>query len=286
MVVGLLTGTSALASRVAADSGSGSLDALIEYRPGTLPLILTIPHGGTRTPALIPDRISATLERYDVNSLELGREISDAIERQSGERPYMVIDHVHRKKVDVNREALEGAQDDPLAVRNWERYHLHVARACSAVSEQFGTGLLVDLHGHRHRKRWVEIGYLLTGRQLREADDSLSGMAAASSIHHLVLRSGLTLAELVRGSSSLGTLLAQEGYDVVPSTIRPDPGGDPYFSGGYTIEHHGSSSGGVISAVQVETPLETVRDTERDRKAFARAFAAAILKFLERYYDR
>lgn len=286
LVAGLIAATPGLLPAPAGDGSHHPLDSLVEYRRGDLPLIVSVPHGGTQTPDQLPDRISATLERYDVFTLELGRELVDAVHKLSGRTPYMVINHIHRKKVDVNREALEGAQDDPLAVRNWELYHGSLSEACSAVSARFGSGLLIDLHGHRGARPRVELGYLLGGRQLGAPDSVLAREAAVTSIRALVERSSVPLPELVRGPKSLGSLLAREGYEVVPSETHPGPGRDPYFSGGYIIERHGSRDGGVISAIQLETPLQTVRETAADRKAFARALAAALLEFLELYHDR
>ena len=196
-VAGLIAWMPAFSPAPAGNGGTFPLDTLVEFRRGDIPLIVSVPHGGTQTPDLLPDRISATLERYDVFTLELGQELAEAVHRLSGRTPYTVINHMHRKKVDVNREVLEGAQDDPLAVRNWERYHRSVSEACSAVSARFGSGLLIDLHGHRGARPRVELGYLLGGRQLGLPDSVLVREAAATSIRALVERSRVPLPELV-----------------------------------------------------------------------------------------
>jgi N-formylglutamate amidohydrolase len=258
----------------------------VEYLPGTMPLIITIPHGGTREPVGMPDRISATLARYDTNSLELGRALSEAIRRRTGNSPHVIITHVHRKKLDTNRDVFEAAQEDTAAIRIWEEYHGFIEEAKRDVERRFGGGLLIDLHGHRHRKARVELGYLLMQRELNMPEDSLNIplYLQTTSVRALAERAGKGLAEIIRGRRSLGTLLAERGYPAVPGQRHPGPGPDPYFSGGYTTEQHGSAMGGTISAIQMETPWHGVRDTGAHRKAFARAAAEALDEFLKTWF--
>ncbi len=263
----------------------GSSD-YVEYQPGSMPLIITIPHGGTREPADLPDRISATLARYDTNSLDLGRALIEAIRRRTGNSPHVIITHVHRKKLDANRDVFEAAQDDPVAVRTWEEFHGFIDEAKREVERRFGGGLLIDLHGHRHREARVELGYLLMQKELNMPDDSLNSPVhlQTTSVRALAEQAGEGLAQLIRGRRSLGTLLSDRGYMTVPGRRCPGPGADPYFSGGYTIEQHGSVAGGTISAIQMETPWQGVRDTEAHRKAFARAAAEALDEFLKTWF--
>jgi N-formylglutamate amidohydrolase len=259
----------------------------IEYTPGSMPLILTIPHGGTLEPAELPDRISGTLSRYDTNTLELGRGIAAMLFEKTGRSPFLIITHVHRKKLDTNRDVLEAAQDDPAATRAWEEYHQFIDEAKRDVAAAFGAGLMVDLHGHRAERKWVELGYLLTEAQLALPDDSLNepDVASGASIGSLVAISGRSLSELLRGPSSLGALFEAEGYEAVPSPSNPHPGGEHYFSGGYNTERHGSLDGGRIVAVQMETPWRTVRDSKTLRGQFARAAARALNRFLEIHFS-
>ncbi len=258
----------------------------VEYSQGSMPLILTIPHGGTVEPAEMSDRISGTLGRYDTNTLELGRRIRAALHSRTGQSPYLIITHVHRKKLDTNRELLEAAQEDSLGMQVWEEFHAFIEEAKADVVMKFGSGMLVDLHGHRHTRPWVELGYLLSPAQLALPDDSLNArdVVAAASIGGLVKDPGRSLAVLLHGPLGLGALLEKEGYESVPSPSNPHPRGDHYFSGGYNTERHGSLDGGPIVALQMETPWHGVRDTEANQERFAGAAASALGRFLEFNY--
>ncbi len=248
------------------DTTRWGTNGYVEYSQGSMPLILTIPHGGTVEPAEMADRISGTLGRYDTNTLELGRRIAAALRSRTGQSPYLIITHVHRKKLDTNRELLEAAQGSPrmqvcipmtLKRKRKGRCGDEIpAAAC------FGTAR------HRHTRPWVELGYLLSPAQLALQDDSLNtpGVVAAASIGGLVKNPGRSLAVLLHGPLGLGALLEKEGYESVPSPSNPHPRGGHYFSGGYNTERHGSLDGGPIVALQMETPWHGVRDTEANQE--------------------
>ena len=84
--------------------------------------------------------------------------------------------------------------------------------------------------------------------------------------------------DLLRGQRSLGAFIARDGYKVVPSPTYPDPGSPGnYYSGGYIVRRHGSRCGGIIDAIQIESP-EYLRNAENGT-AYAKSLARAILDF-------
>jgi hypothetical protein len=76
-----------------------ALEQLIEVRTGTLPVILTVPHGGT----LKPDNVLA--RRYgvtgmDANTIPLSEMIIEEMEARYGGKPHAIISRLHRSKLD------------------------------------------------------------------------------------------------------------------------------------------------------------------------------------------
>ncbi len=260
----------------------------IEIKEGSLPVIITVPHGGSLKPVGLRNRAFGRV-MMDANTLELSADIDTALRARLGAPPHRIINRLHRSKLDPNREIEEAAQSDPLAQDAWRRFHAACAVARQRVVARHGGGLLLDLHGHRHAEPNVELGYLLRSDDLRLSDAQLSGDArllALCSIRGLVKRTGKPLAELVRGSASLGTLLEIQGQRSLPSTVRPHPSeGAEYFSGVFIIAAHGSRDDeGPVSAIQVECPWEGVRDTEENRKQFADRLALALAEFLPAHF--
>src|SRR5690606_7199034 len=142
-------------------------------------------------------------------------------------------------------------------------------------------GLYIDLHGHGHEIPRLELGYLLSASQLAGNDAALNAPSTVqrSSIRRLAQTGPTSHAALLRGTSSFGTLLENEGYPAVPSTSQPHPDGAPYFTGGYSTERHGSRDGGLIDGIQIEANRIGVRDTEANRQAFAEALARAVVAY-------
>lgn len=259
----------------------------IEIRPGTLPIILTVPHGGEiKPPSMLSRRYGVTTQ--DANTVELSLMIQEEMQALYGGQPHAVICRLHRSKVDCNRDLAEAAQGDPLATAAWKRFHEAAKTMEKQVTEKFGHGLTLDIHGHRHEQARVELGYLVTGRDLNLDDSDLDAkpdIARMSSIRDLDQRSSESFSALLRGPRSLGALLQIRSIPAIPSPQHPAPGKGAYFSGAYDITAHGSREEGSISAIQLECPWLGVRDTEPNQRRFAKALAAALGEYFQHHFQ-
>jgi hypothetical protein len=253
----------------------------VEFRAGGLPIIVSVPHGGSLEPAAIPNRTSGTTVT-DMATEELARAVAAALQARTDREPFLVICRLKRSKIDVNRDIGEGAQGNSDAELAWSEYHAFLDAARAMAAGRHGRALVVDLHGHGHAKPRVEIGYLLGADELNRPNADLDDPARArqSSIRTLAAESGLPFSALLRGTASLGGLLERAGYAAVPGPETPGPGADPYFGGGYTTRRHGSADGGPVSAVQLETPYPGLRDSAAARSRFAASLADALMAFL------
>ncbi len=257
----------------------------IEYIPGNLPLIVSAPHGGSLTPAEIPDRGYGTLTR-DANTQELARNVQEAVQARTGHFPHLILCRLHRTKVDCNREIVEGAQGSAAAEQAWSEFQNFITEARTNIAAQYGLGFYIDLHGHGHTNQQLELGYLLSGNELGNSDAMLNqpGWPAQSSLRALAADVEVPFASLLRGSNSLGALFEGRGYLAVPSPRAPSPDGGSYFSGGFNTEEHGSLHGGQISAVQIECNMTGVRDTAINRASFAHAVAEVVDAYFVAHY--
>ena len=262
----------------------------IEYRAGNSPVIIAVPHGGTLQPADIPDRACTDCVTVrDANTIELATALQQEILQTWGCEPHVIICHLHRRKLDANREIVEGAQGIPAAEQAWNEYQNFIQTAKNAILGQQNRGLLIDLHGHGHTIQRLELGYLLSGSQLRLTDAQLTAPAYTSqaSIRNLVNNNpnNDNLPELLRGAYALGTLLRLGEYPSVPSDNDPAPAvGDSYFSGGYTTDFFGSVSTGALDAIQIECNFTGVRDNAANRQQFAGSLADALETYLLQHY--
>lgn len=251
----------------------------IEYAPGDLPVVISVPHGGALTPASIPNRTVGTTVT-DTNTVELGRALADALRVRTGRTPHLVIVHLRRTKLDANREVVEAAQGNAEATRAWEEYHAFIEQATNAVRQRSGTGVYIDLHGHGHPIARLELGYLLSIDTLNQPDAHLDaiGALASSSLRLMTGATSLSSSALLRGPRSLGGLL--EGrVPSVPSPSMPGPGPDPYFNGGYSTSRHTL----MLPGLQIESHYTGVRDSAASRTSFSATLADALVTFLSEH---
>ncbi len=258
----------------------------IEYIAGDLPVIISAPHGGGEEPDEIPLRTYGTLVR-DLGTQETIRAIQDSVSAHSGGgHPHIVISRLRRTKLDPNREIVEAAQGSPFAEQAWHEFHGFIEVARARVTRGQDRGLYLDLHGHGHPQNRIELGYLLTAADLAQSDNALSQPAFVdkSSIRTLAGEVAIPFAELVRGPESFGAFLSREAALSVPSPLFPDPGNDPFFSGGYNTRVHGSVDGDAIDGIQIELHLPGIRDTDENRRGFAGGMARALESYLTAHF--
>lgn len=265
----------------------------IEYHPGTLPIVISVPHGGFMQPSTIPDRTcnSPTMVT-DANTLELASQIDTSLFALTGCHPHVIYCNLKRTKLDCNRNLADGACGNSDAEQAWSEFHQFIETAqATALAEHGERVFYVDLHGHGNPTQRLELGYLLYEDELELADDVLnsSTYVGYSSIQHLVgvNVNGATHVELLRGPESLGTLFADNGFPAVPSQQDPFPGlTSNYFSGGYnTLVHTSYDPGNVVDGVQMECNYSGVRDNYLNRKAFAETFALVFDDYLNLHHS-
>lgn len=91
---------------------------------GHLPLILTVPHGGSYFPKNIPDR-SQGIVISDANTIRTAQVIFNHIKSHYNAAPYMITLLVGRKKVDANR-PIELGTESPEGEIVWKVKHSNI----------------------------------------------------------------------------------------------------------------------------------------------------------------
>ena len=257
----------------------------IEYIAGNMPIVISAPHGGYLTPSEIPFRTCGSSTGLDTFSQEYTRQVVEYLHQKTGRYPHVIINKLHRSRLDANRDIGEAACGNQWAEQAWQEYHAFIDAAQDKVAAQFSHGLYLDFHTNGHSSQWVELGYLLSSYDLSLSAQQLNTdyYKNKSSVKSLSHQTGVYFPELIRGPSSLGGLMQAKGYKSVPSPAYPDPNGASYYNGGYNTWVHGSRDGGTIDGIQVEVYWGMVTDSKRD--AFSRALAESIQKMIDSYYD-
>ncbi|KAG9305962.1 hypothetical protein G9A89_016615 [Geosiphon pyriformis] len=272
-----------------------------EFTRGHIPLIISIPHGGHKLPEHIPNRekIDSSVNIFnDNNTQEIGCAIAERMLYEFGRPVYMVVNHLHRRKVDVNRPFEQGTDSNRTSKSSpsdsqiaWRDYHEFMKTAVKEVEGRFGRGLVIDLHGHAHQKNYIEVGYLLSAKILAlpvhtlNTNTTIHQMSSIRALFHRMAEAKITFTSLLRADIlSLGGRLQMFGYDAVPSQAHHFPTAQElYLSGGYSVRNYGSSNGGKIDAIQLELP-SILRIGKGASDKFITDLADSISWFLREYY--
>lgn len=261
----------------------------IEYIAGDAPVIISVPHGGTLKPSEILDRsCNGCVYVNDSYTEDLGKEIMEAFYAATGSYPHVIINKLHRTKLDANRALEEAADGNAIAGQAWHEFHEFIDKARAEVVMTAGKGLYIDIHGHGHDIQRLELGYLLSKSDLQNNDDLLNTASYinGSSIQHLVQTNitSLTHAELLHGAFSFGTLTENADFASVPATTDPYPlDNEEYFRGGYNTRQYSSYQGGTIDGIQIECNRD-VRFSESIRLELAERLASVMVDYLDHHY--
>jgi len=199
----------------------------------------------------------------------------------------MVMNRLHRVKFDANRDIEDAADGNALVEEAWRGYHDFIDLSKDEVTSSYDRGLFLDLHGHAHTIQRIELGYLLSREALQMTDDEINAFQNESSISTLASNNinRLSLAGLLRGEESFGSLLHNKGLPSVPSLEDPYPlDNEAYFTGGFNTVRHGSKEmNGTIDAIQIEMNQD-IRFDEDNRRILVDSLAQSILDYLALHY--
>ncbi|KAK2145291.1 hypothetical protein LSH36_690g04042 [Paralvinella palmiformis] len=273
----------------------------VDFLPGSLNVILSSPHGGHLKPSSIPNRdagcyingdcvYSHTCGTKDPNNCdvvtsndlytqELTRELYTSLCNEFNACPPTVINLLHRRKHDPNREKDEGTFGVPDVEQAWDYYHGLLQEIRQNQTDQ---ALLLDIHGHGHPTVWVELGYLVSRTRLNLGYYSAHRTSVRNLYAHTTGVSSIQ--ELLTGAApiSFGALLEAQGYQAVPSPTNHGPGSHSYFSGGYITKHYGSRYSGIVDAIQIESPKAYRKLPERTQ--YVAALTETIRNYTTRHY--
>lgn len=231
--------------------------SVIDATPGTLPLLLTVPHDGADFLGLLPHRTKGATVR-DAGTRELAERVAALLQQQIGGRPYLVVAKFSRKHLDANRaetEAMESSEMLPA----YRAYHDQVATYVAQLRQKFPSGsLLIDVHG-----------------QSDEPNTTFRGTRAGLTVKNLLARFG---PPALQGPNSILGHLAAKGYGVNPDAVAESLREDSRFAGGYTVFTYGSHRPDGIDAIQVEFGRQ-----HRSNPRLPEDLAAAIVNFMRAF---
>ena len=242
----------------------------VEFHTGNMNLLISVPHDGSLKPEEISSRKNDVLNNYkrDLNTRIIAIELCNILKslfKNEEKSPFMVFNNLHRIKMDPNRDPQSCCElnTEPGYIA-YHEYHDFIANDFEknfVKANNFSNGLLIDLHGHNHPEKMIELGYFLSLNCLN-TNHVIESRNKNCSLSRLAETSNHSLEELIRGKVSFGNILEtnlSDKVNVLPSLKHRFPLNHNYYSGGYIIQKYGSKCvynqrKPSISAIQIELP--------------------------------
>ena len=245
----------------AQDFGEGH--KLLTIWAGSLPIILSAPHGGRQPiPGVIVRRgvgIPQFTTERDNNTAELAEALAAQLADRLSAKPFVVIAQFDRKYLDANRNA-SAAYESAAAKSSYDAYHRALLDAAERVRHGWGGGLLLDIHG-----------------QGAQAETIFRGTENGKSVSALRQKFGN---DALSGPKSILGQMAVKGYKILPGVAGNE--GERRYTGGYTTQTYGSHRGTKIDAIQLEfgTSLRAKANLERTASDLADAIEVFVREYL------
>lgn len=131
----------------------------IEFQKGSIPLLISVPHGGILKHNKIPTRKEGVLGT-DKGTIELAFKLINRIEKlfrsnySSQKTPSYIISHIHRCKIDLNRKESKAYDSNSILAYNiYQYYHKKIKELIEYNIKSFNHSLLIDIHGFEKDKK-------------------------------------------------------------------------------------------------------------------------------------
>lgn len=249
---------------------------LVKRHRGSMPVILTCPHGGTQNPPGIklrnrddtPPDCQFELDG-DLQTALITQSVAQQILDLTGLTPYVVIAEYRRRFIDANR-AEKCAFTDLNAQPFYAEYHNRIASYVDEIRRQNSNrGFLFDIHGFVQ----IESNPIDIHLGTDDGGSLLPGFDRAS----LFLQHGLAgLLISARQVNPGGPELPPFQYRVFPPDADTPENGS--VDGGFTVQQYGA----FISSIQLEI-ANAIRLDEEKRSLLIGDLAVSIINFVRRH---
>ncbi len=124
------------------------LSKYFEIGKGTVPIILSCPHGGYKKPKRIPDK-SYGVHTPDRNTYFIAKQILEALRNYNIDL-YYILNKIHRSKVDLNRpprSKLAFNKSSIEAKNIHQLFHDQLLNFTQECVQKYNKALVIDFHG-------------------------------------------------------------------------------------------------------------------------------------------
>lgn len=270
-----------------------SLNKYTTYIKGNYPIILCSPHGGLINVKPIPTRDNhipckklnnkchenflSFVTQNDGPMTEIAHYIFANISSLTCKMPYLIVNNVERKDIDINREKNIGAETN-LAKQIWDDYYNTIDSAIQDAFKKFGKKnvILIDLHSYGKRptnnRNIICLGYGLKTHTLIKKKYSNDDLKKFS-----LKKISTNINKFLYGEKSLGNFISNQDLNVFPSpkfNKIKNINNFLNYSGGHCIKKYRD----IIPCIQIELPEHYIK--RNNIYEVSKKLASSIVLFL------
>ena len=136
------------------------------YRNGEIGIIILCVHDGKDRLDLIKrkknysdkDNKEKFVLQNDVNTRIISNKIRKNLSLCLNQKPYLLINNINRKYLDLNRELKLGTSNQKSELY-WYNFHNKLESLIQECKNKYGYCLLLDVHGNKHTHNIIQLGY-------------------------------------------------------------------------------------------------------------------------------
>ncbi len=183
----------------------------------------------------------------DTNTRVIANKTQSFLGKIMGRSPYLLINNIHRKYIDLNRSINEGTCDDK-GKKYWRKFHNKLKQLILECKQKYSHCLLLDIHGNIKTHNLIELGYGIGMKSIEQHKFKKSSLDN--------LKNHYSLKSLIIGQRSLGNYL-DDFLDTAPGPIlynshliKTKAKDHFYYNGGYVTRTYSEKY--LVDAIQIE----------------------------------
>lgn len=183
----------------------------------------------------------------DTNTRVIARKTQTLLGEIMGKTPYLLINNIHRKYLDLNR-SIEGGTCETRGKKYWRKFHNKLKQVILECKKKYDHCLLLDIHGNIKTHNLIELGYGIGMKSIEQLKFKKSSLDN--------LKNHYSLKSLIIGQRSLGNYL-DDFLDTAPGPIlynshliKTKAKDHFYYNGGYVTRTYSEKY--LIDAIQIE----------------------------------
>jgi hypothetical protein len=136
------------------------------YRNGEIPILILSIHGGQKHLNCPPREQHTSIPKFVKSNDLYTSDIAKSVFKHMsslGHKPYLLVNKIHRKYVDLNRMVTDACSPCCLECKtHYYSFHSKLSNIVTHMLKTYNKCLIFDVHGNKHSENMLQLGYHIT----------------------------------------------------------------------------------------------------------------------------